>query len=104
VACGQGAESHIPVSGRSAVAVPARRRQSARDGSVNQHYDENGIMPGEARESGLCKGVHAGAIGIISRRSRQIDWQAVITSRGAGQLACSGGEDRVFRLAIACYT
>ena len=36
VACGQRAESHIPISGRSAAGVPASLRQSARDGSVNQ--------------------------------------------------------------------
>jgi len=36
VACGHRAESHMPVSGRVAVGVPASLRQRARDGSVNQ--------------------------------------------------------------------
>jgi hypothetical protein len=31
----------------------------------------------------------------------QIDWQAAITSRGTGQLPCSGGEDRILRLAAS---
>ena len=36
VACGQRPESHMPIIGRSADAVPASFRQSAREGSVNQ--------------------------------------------------------------------
>src|SRR5215472_16097846 len=36
VACGQRAESHIPMSGLSPAWSPASLRQSARDGSVNQ--------------------------------------------------------------------
>ena len=31
----------------------------------------------------------------------EIDWQAVITSRDAGQLPCSGGENRILRLAAS---
>jgi hypothetical protein len=31
----------------------------------------------------------------------EIDWQAAITSRDAGQLPCSGGENRVLRLAAS---
>lgn len=31
----------------------------------------------------------------------QIDWQAAITSRCTGQLPCSGGEDRILRLAAS---
>ncbi len=31
----------------------------------------------------------------------EIDWQAVITSRDAGQLPCSGGENRIIRLAAS---
>jgi hypothetical protein len=30
-----------------------------------------------------------------------IDWQAVITSRDAGHLPCSGGENRIIRLAAS---
>jgi hypothetical protein len=36
----------------------------------NQHYGDKAVMPYGARESRLCKGVHAGAIGIIFRQSR----------------------------------
>jgi hypothetical protein len=31
----------------------------------------------------------------------EVDWQAVIASRDAGQLPCSGGENRVLRLAAS---
>jgi len=31
----------------------------------------------------------------------EIDWQALITSRNAGRLPCSGGENRVLRLAAS---
>jgi hypothetical protein len=31
----------------------------------------------------------------------EIDWQALITSRNAGRLPCSGGENRVPRLAAS---
>jgi hypothetical protein len=31
----------------------------------------------------------------------EIDWQAIITSRDAGQLPCSGGENRILRLAAS---
>ena len=55
VAWGQRAESHIPIRGLSAPGVPASRRQSAREGSVNQHYADTALCRIEHAKAGHAR-------------------------------------------------
>jgi hypothetical protein len=48
----------------------------------NQHYGDQAVMPRRARGRRLRKGVHAGVIGIIFRRSREVTYPGARSHAG----------------------